>query len=77
MAAYDITLPESPTLQPLRKVGGGAPEVSLRLFFVQRAWNLNTLAWETWTTENEPDPNPPSGDPISGLTTAGIWKQVT
>ncbi|RLC76833.1 MAG: hypothetical protein DRJ03_27880 [Chloroflexi bacterium] len=77
MAAYDITLPGSPTLQPLRKVAEGEADVTLKQFFVQRAWNLNTQAWETWTTEDEPDPNPPSGDPITGLTTAGIWKQVT
>lgn len=77
MATYSIALPGSPTLQPLQKVGEGVAESTLKQFFVQRAWNLNTLAWETWTTEDEPDPNPPSGDPISGLTTAGIWKQVT
>ena len=77
MASYDIALPGDPTLQPLEKVGEGTAEPAMKQFFVHRAWNLTLQAWETWTTEDEPDPNPPSGDPITGLTIAGIWKEVT
>jgi len=78
MAAYDISIPTAfPVLRPFEKVGEGDAVASLKRFFVHRAWNVTQQAWETWTTQDQPDPNPPSGDPISGLTVAGTWKQVT
>jgi len=39
------------------------PEYRYRM----RAWNLNTSAYEFWTSEGAPDPNPPSGDPVQGV----------
>ena len=77
MTAYNIALPGSPSLQPLQKASVGDAEPTLKQFFIHQAWNTVTLAWEKWTTEDEPDPNPPSGDPITGLTIAGVWKEVT
>jgi len=77
MASYNFTRPTSfPAISPFDKVGTGDPVPTLKKFFLQRAWNTVWLAYETWTSEDAPDPNPPSGDPITGLTTAAYWKAV-
>jgi len=77
MASYDFNRPTSfAEVQPFEKVGTGVATPTLKKFFFQRAWNTVWGAYETWITEAVPDPNPPSGDAITGLTTAGFWKEV-
>jgi len=40
-----------------------------------RAWNTITLSYEFWTSIGYPDPNPPSGDPVTGVTIIGEWTE--
>jgi len=42
------------------------PSETVTYFY--RAWNTNTVDWEFWNSVGSPDPNPPSGGPITGLT---------
>jgi hypothetical protein len=77
VASYDFKKPNTfPAMQPFEKVGTGAATPTLKKFFFQRAYNTVWAAYETWISEGAPQPTPPSGDAITGLTTAGFWKQV-
>lgn len=77
MAGYDFNRPTSfAEVQPFDKVGTGIPEPVLKKFFFQRAWNTSGLYFETWVSIGFPNPIPPSGDPIIGLTTSAFWKEV-
>lgn len=77
MAAYDFEKETSfITPQQFDKVGTGVPVPVQRKFFCQRAYNTSWGTYETWISEGSPNPNPPSGDAITGLTTVGFWKQV-
>lgn len=40
--------------------------------YYYRAWNTNTNDWEFWNVTGNPDPNPPSGDPNTGVSLIGI-----
>lgn len=53
-------------------IGGGGTTVVKR--YLMRAWNLNLADWETWTSDGTPDPNPPSGDPVTNVTVSGVWE---
>jgi hypothetical protein len=77
MASYNFVRPVSiPKRQVFDKVGTGIPTPVLRKFFCQRAWNVAWAMYETWVSEGEPDPSPPSGNVVTGLTTAAFWKMV-
>ena len=77
MASYDFKRPTFfPATQPFEKIGSGEATPTLKKFFFQRAYNTVWAAFETWVTEGVANPNPPSGDAITGLTTAGFWKEV-
>lgn len=77
MASYDIAKPGSfPQVQSFDKIGTGTATPTLTVFFVQRAWNTAWSAYETWISEGSADPNPPSGESITGLTTAAVWQEV-
>lgn len=77
MASFDFNKPIFfPPVQPFEKVGTGVATPTLKKFFFQRAYNTVWAAYETWITEGVADSNPPSGDAITGLTTAGFWKEV-
>lgn len=77
MASFTFTKPASyPEISPFDKTGTGDPVPTLKLFYFHRAWNLAWLTYETWITEGEADPNPPSGESITGLTVCGFWKKV-
>lgn len=77
MASYNFKRPmQFPQIQPFEKVGSGVVTPTLKKFFFQRAYNTVWSAYETWITEGFPEPNPPSGDSITGLTTSGFWKQT-
>lgn len=49
--------------------------VGAQYHYRMRAWNLNTVAYEIWTSTVSPDPNPPSGDPVANVTIIGIWEE--
>lgn len=77
MAAYDFEQPTSTIVpQQFDKVGTGVATPTLTKFFFQRAWNTVGLYYETWVSQGIPEPNPPSGDAITNLTTAAFWKMV-
>lgn len=78
MAAYDFEQPQYDFLIPQQfdKVGSGVPTPVLKKFYFHRAWNTVELNYETWVSQGIPQPNPPSGDPITGLTTAAFWRMV-
>jgi hypothetical protein len=77
MASYNFTRPlvNKPIFE-FDKLPYTEPTPALRKFYFHRAWNTVELLYETWTTEDNPDPSPPSGDPITGITIAAFWKKV-
>lgn len=77
MASYSFTRPavNQPVFE-FDKIPYGEPTPTLRKFYYYRAWNTTLLMWETWVTVDVPDPAPPSGDPIVGLTQALFWRKV-
>lgn len=77
MATYNFTKP--PVNQPIfefDKIPYEEPVPTLKKFYYYRAWNTVQGMWETWTSIDAPDPNPPSGDAATGLTKALFWKKV-
>jgi len=77
MAAYDFERPTSFIVpQQFDKIGTGVATPTLKKFYFQRAWNTVEGNYETWVSVGAPEPIPPSGDPITGLTTASFWKMV-
>lgn len=77
MAVYEFEQPLSFVVpQQFNKTGTGIATPTLKKFYFQRAWNTIEQNYETWVSQGAPDPNPPSGDPITGLTTSAFWKMV-
>lgn len=52
---------------------GNFPTPQPQHHFRMRAWNTVTLSYEIWTSIGDPDPNPPSGDPVTGVSIIGEW----
>jgi hypothetical protein len=48
--------------------------LGVQLQYRMRAWNLNTVDWEVWTSVGSPNLNPPSGDPVTNVTLIGVWE---
>lgn len=46
--------------------------INLKIHYRMRAWNTVTLNYEIWTSIGYPDPNPPSGDPVIGVSIISI-----
>jgi hypothetical protein len=44
------------------------PVEEVQVYYQMRAWNLVSESYEIWLTTEEPDPTPPSGDPVVGVT---------
>jgi hypothetical protein len=44
-------------------------------YYRMRAWNLVTLTFEVWVSVGSPDPSPPSGNPVIGVTVIGVWEE--
>lgn len=78
MASYDFDQGLSDLLYPqqFEKIGTGVPVPTQKKYFFQRAWNTVGSYYETWVSEGAPDPTPPSGDPVTNLTTSAFWKMV-
>lgn len=77
MTAYNIETDSSFLVpQQFDKAGTGIATPTLKKFYFQRAFNTDEGNYETWVSVGAPEPVPPSGGNITGLTTAAFWKMV-
>jgi len=67
-----IDYPSYSAVRHIVLVGGGGEPVQHH-YYRMRAWNLTLVGWEIWTSVDVPDPNPPSGNPVTNVTLIGIW----